>query len=152
MRDLLCGVNYCAWPAKLRHGSRSVIDASAPFLRQFAEASLTFLQFQSFLFLSGFQFRYNHLHSLYTRQSRSRVEYLIPSYNNLVLLLHSNLARKTWLCWQVLDFKKCKLLLSISQSIRNFRVAWVFKTLIGRYRQCVSAQNVRSAKCQDMIQ
>jgi len=44
MRDLICDVNYCAWPATLRYGSKSV----SPFFSSFhASVVLTIYEIDS---------------------------------------------------------------------------------------------------------
>ena len=105
----LCDVDYCAWPAKLRYEPWSVIDVSAL-------ASGVSLPWQATKFLPGhtldgnscekilrstsflfFRFLIKMLAFTLTRpisQIRWRIEYLIPTNDVIVFLLHWNLTQK----------------------------------------------------------
>jgi len=103
MRDLLRDVIHCDWPAKLLC-VWSIIDVSAPLTQLPSSSRYQVLSiFSLYLCLRSM---FNHLHLscscrslqaqlLTMSQISSCIEYVRPIYNILMLLLHSNLTRKS---------------------------------------------------------
>ena len=116
-RDLICGINYCAQPAKSsRYRSSSVTGASVWTMNSTAKQSLGGNSCKNFFdlpYFLVFVFSINILSYtliLHISQLQSTatddvtnqvgVEYLIQTYNILVLLLHRNLTEKYSFCLQ----------------------------------------------------